>query len=243
MPDKKRILSFGGGLQTTALAILAYKKEVKVDAAIFADTGAEKPETYWYMAEFMAPLFKEMNVPLTIIKNDQPYYQPDLYGFLWRIQDIPSLRQRRCTDHFKIRPIKKYAGKDCIMLIGFSLDEAYRAKRGRWKYQEHPLIELRMTAQDCHRVITDFGLPVPLKSSCYICPFQRPTEWNWLKNHHPDLFTRALELEANYHKRKPHMRGSYGLLSGTPLRKLAEGLQPEMFQCEERSCWSGYCGH
>lgn len=239
----KKLLLFGAGIQTTALAIMVAKGELQIDLAVFADTGGEKPETYWYMENYMLPLFKEAGIDFKIVRNELPNYQPDLYGFLWKIKDIPSVRQRRCSDHFKIRPIDRALGKEITKVIGFSFDEIYRAKRSRHKYVEFPLIERQMTANDCRYLIQQYGWPLPLKSSCFFCVFQHPTEWNWLKNNHPKLFDKALALEANYHDRKPHMRDSYGLLRGTPLRRLSSGLQPEMLIDTGESCWSGYCSH
>ena len=242
----KRILSFGGGLQTTALAILVKQGKVQADEAVFADTGCEKPETYWYMENYTKPLFEEIGIPFTCIKNEQPYYQPDLYGFLWRKEQVPNIRFRECTDHFKIRPIKKYVGGHIVMLIGFSWDEQRRAvnrKVVKWQTPEYPLIDMRITAEGCRDIVKDYGWPIPLKSSCFICQYQKVVEWNWLKNTHPELFQKALELEEHYHNRRPDMRNSFGLLGGTPLWRLKNGIQPEMFQLEEQSCWSGYCSH
>lgn len=232
----ERILSFGAGLQTTALAVLIDRGELKVDGVVFADTGTEKPETYWYIENYIKPM---LPVPLQIVRAKLG----SIYDYCWNIQDLPSVRPRHrwCTDKFKIRPIKKLTGRNVNTLIGFSLDEASRRKN--WPNESYPLIEMQMTASDCHSLILSHGLPVPLKSSCFICPFQPVVEWNWLKNHHYEIFQRALDLEAHYHERKPEMKDNYGLLRGTPLWRLKEGIQPEMFQVGEMSCWSGYCGH
>jgi len=239
----KRVICFGGGVQTTALVILVAQGKEEVDEVVFADTGAEKPETYWYMENYTLPLLGEAGIPFTSVRSEAHREESGLYNFLWQIKDVPSIRQRLCTDHFKIRPIKKYLGKEVGRLIGFSIDEAYRAKRGRWTNEHYPLIEKQMTVGDCRLLIQEYGFPVPLKSSCYFCPFQHPIEWNWLKNNHPDLFQKALDLEANYHRRKPEMKEWYGLLRGTPLWKMQDGLQPEMFTLTDGSCWSGHCGH
>lgn len=236
----KKILSFGGGLQTTALTVLAAEGKLEIDEVVFADTGAEKPETYWYMENYIKPIFNELQVPFVTVKT----HLGDLYEHCWKIRDVPSVRQRWCTDKFKIRPIKKLTGPEVIRYVGFSLDEAYRAKRAeKYKNEQYPLLERQITAQDCHHLILSYGLPVPLKSSCYFCPFQHPVEWNWLKNNHLELFQKALALEANYHQKKPGMRDYYGLLRGTPLWKMKDGLQPEMFADIGNSCWSGHCGH
>lgn len=141
--------------------------------------------------------------------------------------------------------MKKRFPKDVHMLIGFSIDEAHRAERKRtlWTSESYPLIEMGLTATDCVRIIQEHGLVVPLKSSCYFCPFQPFIEWNWLKNNHPELFKKALLLEENYYLRKPEKRNEFGLLRGTPLWKVKNGLQPEMLIPGEQSCWSGHCGH
>lgn len=240
-----RILSFGGGLQTTALSILVVEGKVEVDAAVFADTGAEKPETYWYIEEYIKPMLRGVGIPFITVRHDSPRYKHgDLYEYLWGFRDIPSLQYRKCTANFKIRPITKLIGKSCVQLIGFSSDEAHRAEKHIPRVtKQHPLIEMGLSALDCRRIIGERGLPIPLKSSCYICPFQPYPEWNWLKSNHPELFEKALELEARFHQRNPHLRDSFGLLRGTPLWKIKHGLQPEMLVPGELSCWSGYCSH
>jgi len=253
----KRILSFGGGLQTTALAIMVAKGELEVDEVVFADTGAEKPETYWYIENYIwsthpetlknKPIFNEIGILFTIVRKERSsYYLPNLYDHCFNRADIPGIPVRECTVKYKARPIKKLTTANVSMLIGFSVDEAHRAKRKnevRWKECRYPLIERQITASDCRSIIVSFGLPIPIKSSCYICPFQKVIEWNWLKNNHPDLFQKALDLEAHYHQRKPEFKDTFGLLGGTPLWKMKKGIQPEMFQLQERSCWSGHCGH
>jgi 3'-phosphoadenosine 5'-phosphosulfate sulfotransferase (PAPS reductase)/FAD synthetase len=239
-----RILSFGAGVQTTALAIMLYERKFQVDAVVFADTGAEKPETYNYLKSYTEPLLSAVNIPFITVKTTIPSEKGNLYDFLWSRKDLPSIRQRRCTDHFKIRPIRKLIGKNCIQLIGFSADEINRAEKAKDK--EHkcfPLIDMGMKSNDSRDLISQFGWPVPLKSSCYFCIYQPFVEWNWLKNNHPDLFQKALDLEANYHSRTPQMRNSFGLLRGTPLWRVKDGLQPEMLVPGEMSCWEGYCSH
>lgn len=239
----KRILSFGGGLQTTALAIMVAEGKLDIDMAVFADTGGEKPETYWYMENYTQPLFESIGTLFSIVKTDKE--DKTLYDYCWRIRDIPSpIGQRWCTDKYKVRVIHKLYGneKQVNYVIGFSSDEINRVDKSKGN-RVYPLIDLGMTANDCRYYIQSNGYPLPLKSSCYFCPFQHPVEWNWLKNNHIDLFEKALELEKRFHEHRPYLRNDFGLLRGTPLRKLKDGIQPEMFQLEGDSCWSGHCSH
>ena len=51
----KSALSYGAGVQTTALLVLvASGKQPRPAAVLFADTGGEHPETYAYLAEIDA---------------------------------------------------------------------------------------------------------------------------------------------------------------------------------------------
>ena len=235
------ILSFGGGIQTTALAVLIAEGKLKVDAVIFADTGGEKPETYWYMENYTWEILQGHTEFITV-KNELKSCQPDLYGWLWRYGQIPPVHGKRlCSIKFKRETIDRYfKGQKHETMIGFSLDEMNRA--AKYPNNLHPLIDMGITADACQLIIEEYGLPFPLKSSCYYCPFQHPVEWNWLKSHHLDLFDKALELEAHYHDRRPDMI-DFGLVRGTPLRNYKEGIQPEMFADIGYSCWTGHCGH
>ncbi len=234
----RTILSFGGGIQTTALAVMLEDGTIEADEVVFADTGGEKPETYWYMEAYTIPLVEQAGIPFSIIRHKTT----TLFDELWKRKDIPSIRTRQCSDHFKYRVIKQYCKKDYQAIIGFSLDEAQRAEK-RPEGKLFPLIARGMTAADCVQVIQAAGFPIPLKSSCYFCVFQPPPEWTWLQRNHPDLFNKALELEARLYERRPNLRHSFGLIRGKPLWLFAQGEQDMFFVPGEYSCWTGHCGH
>ena len=64
----KTFLSFGAGVQTTAMLILVSKGEIEVDAVIFADTGAEHPETYGYIEKYDKPLCEKIGIPFMTVR-------------------------------------------------------------------------------------------------------------------------------------------------------------------------------
>ena len=231
-----KVLSFGGGLQTTALAIMIAKGDIEVDEVVFADTGVEKPETYWYIENYVKPI---LTVPFVTVVS----HLGTLYEHCWEKKLIPSVIHRWCTDKFKVRPIEKHYPKGTVFYVGFSSDEINRAEKPSRMIREFPLIERNLSVSDCKGIISDYGFPIPLRSSCYFCVYEPYIEYNWLKNNHPELIDKALALEARHYERYPHLKDTYGLLNGTPLWKIKDGLQPEMLIPRERSCWSGHCGH
>jgi hypothetical protein len=51
------------------------------------------------------------------------------------------------------------------------------------------------------------GLPVPVKSACYFCPASKKAEITWLREHHPELLERALEIERNAQAKLTSVKG------------------------------------
>ncbi len=239
--EKMKVLSFGGGVQTTALAILVAQGKVKVDAVVFADTKAEKPETYWYMDNYTIPLMNSQGVSFEWLFNHSKYDGDSLYDYSIKHRFLPGMPSRQCSDHFKARVISRSFPK-AIKLIGFNTDELQRSENPIHAKAEFPLIQMGLSGNDCVEIIREYGWPIPTKSSCFFCPFQRPYEWNWLKSKHSELFQKALDLEEAMYLKHPQKRNLYGLFGGKPLWKFAQGIQLE-FDLQENTCWNGACGH
>uniref|UniRef100_A0A6M3L8R3 Putative phosphoadenosine phosphosulfate n=1 Tax=viral metagenome TaxID=1070528 RepID=A0A6M3L8R3_9ZZZZ len=123
-----RILSFGGGVQTTALSILVAQGKVNVDAVVFADTGCEKPETYWYMDTYIKPLYQKLGIPFHSIKATANWTKEGLYQYCLSKSIIPDVKHKWCSKGFKALPISRQF-PECTQLIGFSVDEAYRSDK------------------------------------------------------------------------------------------------------------------
>lgn len=236
-----RIVSFGAGVQTTALAILVAQGKITADAFVFADTKGEKPETYEYMQALTIPLLNQVGIPFKWLKNTSKYDGESLYDFSVKHQYLPGMPKRQCSAHFKASVIHRAFPK-AIKMIGFNTDELSRAENPIHVKAEFPLIKLGLSGNDCTRIVQNYGWPIPVKSSCFFCPYQRPFEWNWIKGRHPDLFQKCLDLENAMYAKHPRKRNQYGLFGGKPLWKFADGIQQE-FTLQENSCWTGACGH
>lgn len=46
------VVSYGGGVNSTALVIGLLERHQPLDCVLFADTGGEKPETYEFLSRF-----------------------------------------------------------------------------------------------------------------------------------------------------------------------------------------------
>ena len=168
------ILSFGGGVNTVALMIMLIQNGAPLDAAVFADTGGEVPETY-HSVDAAREYLDKHGIPLIVVQA-RPR-QTDLYETASRRHVIPSVKWRWCTRDFKVNPIHKYysqLGVPIYQYMGIAFDEIHRMKDSSEDHitNVYPLIDNRMTRQDCVDLIAAAGLPVPEKSGCYFCPVQ-----------------------------------------------------------------------
>ena len=203
-------LSLGAGVDTTAIVLMPDVMD-KTDFVIFADTGSENPETYDYLNNIIKPYLEKIHKPLVIVHGEEiidnkPVTNMEEAYLGWNM--IPTRIMRHCTDKWKIKPMNKYLKEhypegNLIKIIGFAYDEIRRVKCQTDEIW-YPLIEKKMTRDDCIKYIQSKGFPVPPKSGCFYCPFQRLDQWKELRFKHPDLWQRAINLEKNG-KRYPEM--------------------------------------
>ena len=182
----KRYLSYGAGVNSEALRLLLIDQGIDFEA-VYVDHGCDWPET--------RELAKTI-LDLAIIKPDVEGFS-NLYEYCMHYSFVPCRRFRWCSDKFKVRPQHKYFKRPCVCYIGFAADETHRCKASKEAdiYNEFPLIKAEMTRRDCKQFILDHHLEVPIKSGCWICPFQRNEQWRRLKRLHPDLYEKAKILE------------------------------------------------
>ncbi|MFA5746439.1 MAG: phosphoadenosine phosphosulfate reductase family protein, partial [archaeon] len=95
--EKKKIVLFGAGQDSTGMIIEMVNRKMKIDEVIFADTGAEQPETYEFIEEFK-PYLKKHKIKFTIVQSKLG----NLYDYYFSKKIIPFRLFRHCTDKFKI---------------------------------------------------------------------------------------------------------------------------------------------
>jgi hypothetical protein len=125
----KQILSLGAGVQSSALALMAARKEVAgyapLDAAIFADTQDE-PQSVYVWLEWLENEIARSPHPFPIYRvtvgklSEETLRVRGDNGRVWSKSNIPHFTKmpngdtgimpsRQCTQDFKIRPILKKA--------------------------------------------------------------------------------------------------------------------------------------
>jgi len=220
------VLCFGCGVNSVSLLILHRLGKVHLDLAIFADTGLEHPETYEYLENVAKPYCRNIGIELVQVKSER---QP-LYEFYFSRKIIPSRMFRHCTDHYKRQPIKKYCKQfsDYTFILGIAREESHRAKD--WENVDYPLVRLGIDREECKRLIKSEGLPLPIKSGCYICPFTPLLEWKKLLKTHEDLFLKAEALEKNC-QRYPEF-----ILSSKPLEYMRKGIKFPIAKTQRQLC-------
>ena len=213
------IVSFGGGTNSTAMIIGMFRNQTPIDLILFADTGAERPETYQYIDIFNQWLMDNKLPEITVVRTvDKDGNNLTLEEKCLRYNALPSIVYgfKQCSVAHKISPQEKFCNNhpDCKKIwetgekinkyVGYDAGEE-RRKTNAYSYdiqdkkynKFYPLIDWEWYREDCIKVILEEGLPLPGKSSCFFCPSMKKPEIKELKRNHPELFDRAVALEEN----------------------------------------------
>lgn len=214
-----KILSLGAGVQSSTLALMIAAGEIPmVDAAIFADTGAEPLGVY----EWLNWLEKQLPFPVHRVMHKEGLLE-DLKSSMkgGRFASVPfytesstsagGLLRRQCTREYKVTPITQKlrslcglakgqkAGKGIRVMqyIGISLDESIRMKPSReaWIKHEWPLVDLRMTRTHCLEWMAKHNYPLPVKSACTFCPYHNDGLWRDMKMNDKASWDQAVEVD------------------------------------------------
>ena len=240
-----KVISYSGGVQSTALLVLAANRAIHADCAIFVDLGAaESPDTTRYVYDVAAPFCKANAIKLHVA-----YY--DALGDLYSNPAHPKapfrslnggFSTRQCANHWKIRPFRrllrflmkergiKVRKRSVEVILGISYDEIERMSQPDVAYyaHEYPLIELKMTREDCISVIQNAGLPIPEKSACWFCPYTSSDRIRSIARRHPDVERELIKLEATINVARARAR--------LPLLEISRTVVTE----EEAPC-NGHC--
>lgn len=262
-------VSYGGGVQSTALLVLAAQGRIDYRLFLFSNVGddSEHPATLAYLREVAMPYAAGHGIELVELhriprRGISQGKVETLYGRLTRegSRSLPipvrmsngAPGTRSCTADFKIavvgRELKRRgatAVAPATVAIGISLDEIERAKPGidpRAPYQDrvYPLLDFGMTRNDCRHIIEDEGLPVPSKSACYFCPLHDDETWRKQKRQEPDLFEKSSALEDLLNERRDSLGKDHVYLTRHG-KPLRLVVDDQLTLDGMDSCDSGWC--
>lgn len=222
-----RIISHGGGVQTSALCIMAARGDLgpMPDAAIFADTGSEPAAVYEYL-DYLAPL-----LPFPLLRLSRP--GPTLGEHALANASLPlkgrstiplftadpnGMMRKQCSTDWKTRVVKRAAkamlrqklgidprqrlpiGATIEQWIGISTDEKERARfnSDRVIFNRYPLIEADFNRRHCLQYMEDRQYRQPPRSACKFCPYRSDAEWQDMKDNAPADFAEACDYDAAF---------------------------------------------
>ena len=225
-----RVLSLGGGVQSTALSLMAEAGLIgegeKPDVAFFADTGWEPPHVY----ETVEAVAEIVSYPVKTVSNGRNLAR-DVYDgvagngnrfipipvFLTSEDGKKGMNVRQCTIQYKIDPInrairewmgvatRKWFPKGVIVeqWMGISTDEAWRIKPNGKPYimNRFPLVDQGFSRLACVLWLGDHFPDVPVgKSACMGCPYHSQEAWVELAAKYPKEFGETVEIDRQLRK-------------------------------------------
>ncbi len=159
-------ISFGAGVNSTAMTIMLVNEGWRGDI-VFANTGAEWPETYCFIDYFESEWLTPRRLAITRLgpewrKDKRAKTLPGLMEYCEHYSILPLCGIRWCTRIFKIDSCQAYHNDEYY--LGIAADESHRQPD-----LPRPLVERGVTREGCIEIIEAEGLDMPQKSGCYIC--------------------------------------------------------------------------
>ena len=208
-----QVLSFGGGVQSTALLLLVIEGRLPMpDIVIHSDTGSEMPHTAPVIA-WAEKACAKMGVTFKVVRS----HLGALHEAYEKKGALPMVGMRSCTVNFKIAPCNRHirtivGNKNGVLLaeswIGISTDEVTRRQKSKliWAGIKFPLLdEVPLSRNQCKELVEKHGLDVK-KSACFVCPYGGVKHFVSLRAYHPALFEVCVRMEATMRVKRPQRR-------------------------------------
>lgn len=211
----KYIASWSGGKDSTASVILAHENQEPLDLIIFSEVmfdeniSGELPEHMDFIKNIAIPLFAKWGYKTEILHGNKNYM--DLFmseptkgkrkGSGLRT-GFPMMGKCAVNKPCKVRPIHnriKQLG-EVTQYVGIAADEAKRLERLQGTDRISLLAKYEYTEQMAFELCEKYGLLSPIynfanRGGCWFCPNMRPCQLKNIRNNHPELWKKLLELE------------------------------------------------
>lgn len=259
LPPVLTYCSDGGGTQSTTIKRLVEHGELpRPDVYLFADTQYESAEVYDGLRAMHGAGNDATSVPLIAATRGNLFEDQAVHRAGGDAREGKVKRQ--CTSEYKIevvnkvvrmllglrprQPAPRFGHPYVVEWLGISVDEIRRAKMStdQWRAVEHPLIDLRMSRDDCRSWTARHGYPQPPRSACIGCPLRSDAEWVELKENHPAEFESAVVFDEAIRHAAGMERPCYVHRSCKPLAEVDVHSGGEAQGNLFAGCDTGWCG-
>lgn len=202
------------GKDSMATVILAHLHKIPVDALVYCEvmfdekTSAEVPEHAEFIHETAIPrIKKDFGFPVEIIHADETYidlfHKPISRGNRAGLcRGSPICQGCWVLRDLKLKPMQRFQAEagDYRSYVGIASDEENRLQRLAGGQKVSLLDQLGYAKQDILRLDEEYDLLSPIyefapRNGCLFCPNAKEPELWHLRQHHPDIWQRLLELE------------------------------------------------
>ena len=186
----KKIVSFSGGKDSTAMLIYLTENDYQVDEILYVDVG----DWMWDVAKEHNKLVeKKLGVSITTLDVTDELRKGFIrYGF-------PSFMNRWCTG-IKRNTIRDYLiekhGEDesIVQYIGYCSDEVKRTSKKLYSAfdTEYPLVDANISTSDALQICKDYGFDFGgvyehhHHFNCWLCPLQKRSELQYIFENEPN---------------------------------------------------------
>lgn len=253
-PDRLQVWSSGGGTQSTAIAVLILQGRLPVpDFAFIADTTMETQETWDYLDQVVNPAMTAVGLQVERLAPDKPrnvlYHNGKLLipAFLKASANGPDSKLLNfCSAKWKRDFVKSVAVQRGIVpavnWLGMSAEEPHRIRGPRaqnWLIYYPLAHEFRITRNGCVKLIQEFGWPPAPKSSCFLCPNRKNSQWRHLRDTRPDEYFKAIRADLKLRETHPdaYLHPSLRPLGEVDLDVEAADSDGQLALCDSGECF------
>lgn len=207
----EHIISWSGGKDSTATIILAKEMELPIDYILFSEVmfdeniSCELPEHIEFIRNVAIPQFNKWGFKTEILHHDKTYM--DYFNHVRnRGKNVGKrigfpMADKCNVRNCKVKPIEKFlkTHHDCIQYVGYCADEPTRLLRLD-KNKISLLANLGYTGTMAKQKCEEYNLLSPYyqyskRGGCWCCPNASDEQLRFVREHHPTLWKRLLELE------------------------------------------------
>lgn len=183
----------------TKLALLNFGQRVVVS---YSDTGSEHEDN----KRFLADCENWFGVKVTVLKSVK---YKDTWDVWEKHRFMKGKHGTKCTGELKREPTYGFELPDDILVMGYTLGEEERAERIQKTNFERkflfPLIAGGLDKAGCLAVLQRQGIDLPAmyklgfrNNNCIGCPKGGRGYWNMIREHFPQHFARAAEMQRRF---------------------------------------------